>query len=265
MRCKEVVDMSNFQINPIVDFSLSANKSRRRIDRTIQALGEGVVRNLLGFALFLMGAERKRIATHLSMPHGTFLSLLTKIGRNGLPAFEDRRHKQSAILALRKPQKSAITVELNADEVIINMGNEDCVIRIPAKNNLQVKVFLLTLLSNGLLNSSIVADILKCTTAHCFRLSCQLMADDAQSLTDKRTGQKADYRVGLEEKSEIIQQFAAHIVAGRKVSSEVLAKIVEEQIGTVLSPRTIRNHMHKLGLSNIKKTLPGLVDTLKKN
>ncbi|MDL1964267.1 MAG: hypothetical protein LWW98_08050, partial [Deltaproteobacteria bacterium] len=59
--------MSNFQINLIVDFYLSTNKSRRRIDRTIQALGEGVVRNLLGFALFLMGAERKMIATHLSI------------------------------------------------------------------------------------------------------------------------------------------------------------------------------------------------------
>jgi len=49
------------------------------------------------------------------------------------------------------------------------------------------------------------------------------------------------------------------------VSGESLAKVIKEQTGTVVSPRTVRKHMQKLGLNNIKKTLPELVATLKKN
>lgn len=258
--------MSNFQISPLSDLPLSRNKSQKRINRAAQTLGDGVLRNLLCFALFLMGVDRKKIATHFSMPHGTLLSLLAKIGRTGLPAFEDRRHRKSEFLApSSKPPVHKNTVEMNADEVIVTMGNDDHVIRIPAQNSLQIKVVLLTLLSNGLLKSSMVAGILNCTITHCSRLSHQLMAEGAKSIIDKRMGQKDDYRVGLEEKAEIVQQFAAHIVSGRKVSSEVLAKVVEEETGTMLSPRTIRDHINKLGLNNIKKTLPELVETLKKN
>jgi hypothetical protein len=264
MRYKEIIDMPNFQIS-LIDLPLSGDKSKRRIERAVQTHGEGVIRNLLGFALFLLGADRQRIATHLSMHQGTFLSLLTKIGRNGLPALEDRRQKKSEFLAHGKPQIRDTTVELSTDEVIINMGNEDSVIRIPAQNSLQIKVVLLTLQNNGLLAPSTVASILNCTTTHCSRLSRQLMRDDVQSLIDKRTGHKDDYRVGPEEKAQIVQQLAARIISGHKASSEVLAKVVGEQTGTVLSPRTIRDHINKLGLNNIKKTLPELMNTLKKN
>jgi len=256
--------MSNFQINPI-ELPLSEEKSKRRIERAIQTLGEGVMRNLVGFALFLLGADRKIIATHLNMPEGTFLSLLTKIGRSGLPAIEDRRQKKSEFLAHGKPQIRHATVELNAEELIVDMGHDDSIIRIPAQNSLQIKIFLLTLQSNGLLTSSTVASILKCTSMHCTRLSHQLMRGDVKSLIEKRVGQKDDYRVGLKEKAEIVQQLTARIISGRKASSEVLAKIVEEHTGTALSPRTIRDHIHKLGLQNIKKTLPELMNTLKKS
>ena len=256
--------MPNFQIS-LIDLPLSEDKSKSRIERAVQTHGEGVIRNLLGFALFLLGADRQRIATHLSMPQGTFLSLLTKIGRNGLPALEDRRQKKSEFLAHGKPQIRDTTVELSTGEVIINMVNEDSVIRIPARNSLQIKVVLLTLHSNGLLTPSTVAGILNCTTTHCSRLSRQLMTDDVQSLIDKRTGHKDDYRVGPEEKAQIVQQLAARIISGHKASSEVLAKVVGVQTGTVLSPRTIRDHINKLGLNNIKKTLPELMNTLKKN
>ena len=265
MRYEEVFDMSNFTKCPLLNLPLSESKSQRRIDRAIQTLGDRIVQNLLAFALFLLGADRKSIATHLCMPHGTLLSLLTKIGRCGLSALEDRRHKKSIFLPIKKPQVHETTVEVKTDEIIVKIGNEDCTIKLLAKNSLQVKIVLLTLLSNGFLKSSTVAGILNCTTTHCFRLFRQLISADAQSLLDKRVGQKEDYRIGLEEKAELIQHFTAHIVAGRKVSGESLAKVIKEQTGTVVSPRTVRKHMQKLGLNNIKKTLPELVATLKKN
>ncbi len=66
MRYKEIINMPNFQINPI-DLPLSEDKSKRRIEIAVQTLGEGVMRNLLGFALFLLGADRKMIATQLGI------------------------------------------------------------------------------------------------------------------------------------------------------------------------------------------------------
>lgn len=256
--------MPNFQVG-LIELPLSEGKSKRRIERAIQTQGEGVIRNLLSFALFLLGADRQMIAAHLDMPLGTLLSLLTKIGRNGLPALEDRRQKKSEFLIHGKPQIRDTTVEFNTDEVIMNIGDEENAIRIPAKNSLQIKVVLLTLQNNGLLTPSTVADVLKCTATHCSRLSRQLMMDDVQSLFDKRTGQKDDYRVGLEEKAQIVQQLAARIITGHKASSKVLAKAVGEQTGTMLSPRTIRDHINKLGLNNIKKTLPEVMNALKKS
>jgi hypothetical protein len=176
--------MSNFQVN-LIDLPLSEHKSKKRIECAVQTLGEGVMRNLVGFALFLLGADR------LNMPHGTFLSLLTKIGRSGLPALEDRRQKESEFLAHKKPQIGDATVTFDRDELIVTIGgNDDMIIKIPAKNSLQIRVFLLTLQSNGILKSSTVASILKCTTIHCCRLSHQLMTEDAESLIDKRVGQK---------------------------------------------------------------------------
>ncbi len=261
---KGVTNMPSFQIKPINDFILSENKSQKRIDKAIRIFGISVIKNLIGFVLFLMGAERKKIAAYLNMPEGTFFSLLTKIGHCGLPALEDRRCKNSGFQTPEKQKMLETTVEQKTDEIIINIGHQDCEIRIPVRNILQIKAVLLTLLSNGLLKASIVADFLKYTQTHCSKLSRDLLSGDLGSLIDKRVGQKDDYRVGLEEKGEIIQQFTARIISGYKVSSEVLAEVIEEKAGTKLSPRTIRNHVQKLGLNNIRRSLPELVQALKK-
>ena len=81
---------------------------------------------------------------------------------------------------------------------------------------------------------------------------------------DKRQGQKQDYRVGPEIKAQIIQQFAARTVTGLSTSSDVLATVISADSDTPLSPRTVRWHIEKLGLGNIKESLPELVNTLKK-
>ncbi len=81
---------------------------------------------------------------------------------------------------------------------------------------------------------------------------------------DKRRGQKQNYLVGPEQKAEIIQQLAARSMTGQSMSSDVLAEVVNERTEARVSARTIRWHIQKLGLSDIKQTLPRLVETLKK-
>ena len=103
------------------------------------------------------------------------------------------------------------------------------------------------------------------SAAHCRELARKLASQDvAEALIDKRQGQQHDYRVGPEQKAEIIQQIAARAVTGHSASSEVLAEQVSERTQAALSARTIRWHIHNLGLANIKQTLPPLVAALKK-
>ncbi|MDA1043812.1 MAG: hypothetical protein O3C57_01170 [Verrucomicrobia bacterium] len=123
----------------------------------------------------------------------------------------------------------------------------------------------ISLLNAELLSTTEVAAALGLSGAHCRELAGKLSRHDVvEALVDKRHGQKQDYRVGPAEKAEIILQFAARVVTGQCTSSDVLAEVVNEHSKSSLSPRTVRWHMEKLGLSSIKRTLPELVRTLKK-
>ena len=62
----------------------------------------------------------------------------------------------------------------------------------------------------------------------------------------------------------IIQQLAARAVTGHSTSSAVLAEQVNERTQAGLSARTVRWHIRNLGLTNIRNTLPQLVESLKK-
>jgi hypothetical protein len=65
-------------------------------------------------------------------------------------------------------------------------------------------------------------------------------------------------------KAELIQHFVAKAVTGHSISSQVLTELINDTQKTVISSRTIRWHMNKLGLMKIKKSLPELVEALKK-
>jgi hypothetical protein len=88
--------------------------------------------------------------------------------------------------------------------------------------------------------------------------------DITEVLVDKRRGQKKDFLVDLSVKAELIQHFAARAVTGHSTSSQALTELINDTRKTTISSRTIRWHMNKLGLMKIKKSLPQLVETLKK-
>jgi hypothetical protein len=124
---------------------------------------------------------------------------------------------------------------------------------------------MLSLLNAGALSPPQCASVLGLSAAHCRQLARKLVTRDVVDvLVDKREGQKRDYRVGPEQKAEIIQQLAARAVTGHSASSAVLAEQVNERTGAGLSARTVRWHIGNLGLANIRNTLPQLVEALKK-
>jgi hypothetical protein len=99
---------------------------------------------------------------------------------------------------------------------------------------------------------------------HIQRLHQKLQNDDATLFSDQRKGQQKNYKCEPEILTEVIQQYIANLTSGRSVSSEKISEDLKERCNIDLPSRTIRHHLNKSGLSRIKKTLPDLLERLKK-
>ena len=158
-----------------------------------------------------------------------------------------------------------MTVRQDGDWIVVELGGLEKLLRIPASFPVQARTVLLTLVNADLLSVRDVADALGLHASHCRELARKLKGQDVDvSLVDKRRGQQQDFRVGPEQKAELIQQLAARAITGRSTSSEVLASVVNERTEGQLSARSIRLHIQKLGLGRITETLPRLVEEQKK-
>lgn len=229
-----------------------------------ELLGASVLNRFLAFALFLMGANREEIARRLSIPLGTLFSLLNRIGQQGLPAIEDRRRRHSHFLPPSTREESKIEILSSETEIIVDFGISERTVRIPVRNPLQAKIFLLTLVQNGLLPRTEVAKVLGYSATHIERLAKQLDSGDAHALLDQRRGQKQAYRVPVEVKAELIQQFAADVIARGTTSGLAISAELEQRCNMSIPARTVRHHMANLGLTRVKHSLPELVTTVKK-
>jgi len=244
--------------------SFSNTHSNKRLEKAYKYLGANVVNRIIGFALFLLGANRKDIAQYLKIPFGTFISFLTRIVHFGIPAFGDRRSTSSLQpQKIETPLKVSLTVK--DQNVCIQLGGEGQTINIPSKNSLQMKTVLLTLLNNGLISTKETSQTLGLSTRHTTELSAKMQQNDVHSLIDKRKGQLKYYRYTPEIKAELIQQFAANAISGQPTSSHVITEQINKRCNLNLSDRSIRLHIQKLGLRKIARSLPKLVDSLKKN
>ncbi len=65
-------------------------------------------------------------------------------------------------------------------------------------------------------------------------------------------------------KAKLIEQFVVDLVKDGNVSGRTIAEHLQQRCDVELSERSIRDHMEKLGLSRIKKSLPGLLKEAKK-
>ena len=251
----------NFQ-----DLEFSAVKAAERFNRAQQVFGKKVLVKILIFAMYLMGVKRIDASKFLDIPDESAKTCLRVLFRDGVSAFSDRRQSEVQQSVAVVTTSHEVTVRRDDPFVVIDFGSNLRPLKIPTSHKTQVRTVLLSLVGNDLLGVQECALVLGISTAHCRVLSDCLAKDDVDFvLIDKRQGRKVDYLVGSEEKAEIIKQFAARSVAGFPTTSEVLSEIVNEERGTSVSPRTIRWHIKNLGLRDIKKTLPELVETLKKN
>jgi len=238
--------------------------SEARMAAANKVLGNKVIKRILAFAFYLLGAHRRPIAELLNMPQDTLKSAINRVLKVGIGAFEDSREKTSSFIPQGAIFPKKPSVFLEGEEVIADFGLRDTLLRIPAKNALQVKTILLTMRNNGLITTAEAANILGYSLVHISRLCQALVEEDVQALIDKRQGQKQDYLFSPEIKAELVQQFAANAVTGKPISSRIISEQLNKRCDLNLPDRSIRLHMKKLGLPQIAKSLPDLVETLKK-
>jgi len=244
--------------------TFSPTHAEKRVQAAYKTLGQAVVKRLLAFALFLMGARREEIARHLALPLGTLFSLLTRIAQHGLPAIEDRRRPHSQFRPAPQPPTPSLKVGSKESDLVLDFGVPGPTVSIPAPNQLQTKVILLTLLHNGLLDRSEVARRLGYSSTHVARMARQLAAGDVEALLDKRQGQQQDYRVTPEVKAELVQQFTVDLITRGQTSGEAIAAELQERCQITVPARTVRHHLARMGLPTIKHSLPRLLAAVKK-
>ncbi len=198
----------------------------------------------------------------------TLISFTKRIEQEGLSALFDRRAKRQAFPESKertdqKIQKVLVNVQDNY--VYINLESGSNLFKIPPDKLIQMKTILLSLLDNKLISKNIVSELLDYTPAHIQRLKQKLLNNDTGLFLDQRQGQQQRYIFNAHIQTEMFQQYIANLVTGRRVSSQVLSENLKERCNIELSSRTIRYHLHKSGLSNIKRTLPAFIESLKKN
>jgi len=240
----------------------SAELQQQRLTQAQRVLGEKVVRRLLCFTLYLLGAHRSSVAQLMDIPGGTVRSVVRAVLHGGLPGLEDRRGSASAFLP-PKPRSMHISIQAQEQAVSVDFDTM-CRLEIPAQNSLQTRIVLLTMLNSRLLSTGEVSQALGLSAVHTLNLARRLDTDDIGALIDKREGQKQQYRFTAEMKAELIQQFVLDIASGGRASGKQLAEHLQQRCALSLSERSIRDQLAKLGLSRIKGSLPALLSGSKK-
>jgi transposase len=243
----------------------SPTKSEDRITRALGVFPNALLMRLLAFALHLLGLNRRAVATLVGMPEESVKTVVRVAMRDGFPALRDRRRSDAVTVPKASTSPPRISARRENEQFVVEFGSSEMCVSIPVAFQVQARTVLLSLVNGNLLSVPETAAVLGIHASHCRELARKLSSlDVVDALVDKRHGQKQDYVVGPEQKAEIIQQLAARAITGRSTSSDVLAEVVNERTQVSVSARTVRWHIQKLGLTQIAKTLPELVETLKK-
>ena len=85
------------------------------------------------------------------------MSFLTRVTKNGLSGFDDRRAKQQ-----QQPNfdKIDFTFSIKENQIVLHFGNKSKTIHIPKNNPLQLKAIILTFLDNGMISRKVAAESL---------------------------------------------------------------------------------------------------------
>lgn len=242
--------MTNINISKCQELRFSYNLMTERINKARLIFGDKILKNILCFSLYILGAQRNNIAEALYFPENTVRSMLRRIFKVGFQGFTDRREKTVRIenipVSLANDQKKDIEIKEQGGNYKVNING--CGVLISKNNPLQFKTLLLLFAENRLMSKVQVGKYLNISPSHVGLLCKNVSEKDIYSLIDKRQGQQKDYVFTPEKKSELIIQYAANAAEGKSTSSSTLAKDLEQRTSLKLSDRSIRHHINILGL-----------------
>ncbi len=244
--------------------TFSQELAQQRINKAVTLFGSKIVYKILGYALFLLGMHKPSISLFLNVKEGSLRTLIHALQTQGLTAFEDGRAKTSTFMP-PLPSNASTSLQVNDSLIKVDLGISNMKIHIPMANRNQVKVVLLTLYNNGILTCQDIAKVLELSEDRTKKLARILSNQDAHNIFDQRRGQKQDYLFSPEIKAEIIQQFVLNVINHERVSGNRIAQALQERCKLKLSPRSILYHFTKLGLNNIRESLPAQLAEIKKN
>ena len=219
---------------------------------------------ILSFALYLMGAKRSEIASQLGLSENSLRTTLRSLFNDGLPALEDRRSSLTPFLPKLNTKPIKVIIKQDKSNILINFGQDSSPLTIPLHNQIQSRTFLLSLVNAGAVQTRVAADILKLSVNHIRNLAANLHDGDVGAILDKPQGQQHSFVLTTEVKSQILLQSAANALSCKSTSSPSIVRALNQRCELNLSDRTVRDCLSKLGFNNIAKSLPKLVESIKK-
>lgn len=247
--------------------NFSPGLGAKRREKAAGAFGQGVVTKIIGLALYWLGAKRPEIAAGLGIPENSLRTTVRVFMQDGLAALEDRRrsHRPTSFLPAPPEERSSRQVELRVEDdvILIAAGGIGSPVTVPAGNRVQSRVVLLSFVNSGLLSARAAGEALGLSDVHVRSLAKRLLDDDVEALLDRRRGRQGESVLIPEVKAEIVLQCSANAVTGRSTASKAIAADIGERTGTVLSDRTLRHCIAKVGLRKLMRELPSLITDIK--
>lgn len=171
----------------------SPQQSQKRINRALRVLPSRVLKKVLFFALYLLGAKLNALATLIEIPEESVKTTINRVMKDGLPALLDRRQSAKTYelqlsTSLRCPK---VSVLIEGGCCVITFGDTDHQLKIPQNHRVHLRSILLSLQQANLLPVHTVSSVLEVSAAHCRELSTKLVNNGVtEVLIDKRKGQK---------------------------------------------------------------------------
>lgn len=265
------MEISNFQSEII----FSQKHSEKRIQSAYELWGKKNVNRIISLVLFFLGGNREQISKCIDSPVGTFYSFLNRFNRIGLKALFDLREKPTQyVIDITAETGTTQSIDTVSSALEIVFGEKKQLLNIPynknrivvnSSNPLQFKTLILSFLNSGFLTVKEASEQLGISERHVRDINKALQLNDIKSLIDGRRGQQKDYIITEDIKAEIIQQYTVNLVNEKSTAGNTIAVQVNDKCNTSLSDRSIQQHISKLGLNKIKKSLPELLKGVKKS
>lgn len=237
--------------------SFDPKLSARRLKKAQSIFPLKILHNIIFLSLYLLGMERSTIASTFGLSPNTVRTKIRIFLKEGASALFDRREKNLLPQVKEEPEMSPereTVIEQTPEDNVLRV--EDICVVIPKNNRLQARVVLLTFVQNEIITKAEASKSLNLSPAHIGYLCNELKDKDIQCLLDQRQGQKQDYKFTPEVKAQLIQIFTIKSLTGKRTSGKTIGEELEAMFGISFSERSVRFHMMKLGLAQIKRTLP---------